>query len=315
MSSIDFVLVPNHVVSVRGTVLNAMTGRPAKGSSVALQPSDPVSAVLGLNPFNAVADANGSFEIDNVIPDSYVVVANLEDQSRQYFARQNVYVGTTAVDNLSLVVSPGVSVPGRVIYVGQADARPLETSVWLRSGDDSFSPGRSAPLNADETFVAKNVPPGIYQVDVRPTCSTCYLKSTKIAGVDVLQDGLDLTAGAPRGSLDIVVSAAGGFVSGTVADNDDQPMAGAMVVLVPDPGQRKQIRLYKESTTDQYGGFKLQGIAPGDYKVFAWEGGQDVAYRDPEFLKAIDNLGAEVSVQESAGTAVRLKIISATNSQ
>lgn len=87
MSSIDFVLVPNHVVSVRGTVLNAMTGRPAKGSSVALQPSDPVSAVLGLNPFNAVADANGSFEIDNVIPDSYVVVANLEDQSRQYFAR------------------------------------------------------------------------------------------------------------------------------------------------------------------------------------------------------------------------------------
>jgi hypothetical protein len=87
MSSIDFVLVPNHVVSVRGTVLNATTWRPAKGSSVALQPSDPVSAVLGLNPFNAVADANGSFEIDNVIPDSYVVVANLEDQSRQYFAR------------------------------------------------------------------------------------------------------------------------------------------------------------------------------------------------------------------------------------
>jgi hypothetical protein len=141
------------------------------------------------------------------------------------------------------------------------------------------------------------------------------LKSANIAGVDVLQAGLDLTSGAPHGNLAIVVSAAAGYVDGTVTDSDDQPLAGAMVILVPEFSHRKESRLYKQTTTDQYGAFKLRGIAPGGYKLFAWDGTQDVAYQDSEFLKGIDGQGTEVHIDENAGAALKLKAISITNTR
>ena len=316
VSSIDFTLSPSPVVRVRGTVLNAATGKPAKGASVALQPSESGEAVLGLGSLNAATGADGSFEIADVTPGSYLAMATLNDQTTQYFARQSVYVASTGVTGLNLVLSPGSNIPGRVIYEGNADARPSETSVWLQSGDDPSAPGRTGPLNSDGTFVARNTSPGIYQVDVRPICANCYLKSAKIAGVDVLQGGLDLTAGAPRGSLAIVVTASAGTVDGTVTnEDDDQPVAGAMVVLVPDTSHRKEARLYKQTTTDQYGAFKLHGIAPGNYKVFAWSGGQDVAYQDTEFLNSMDGMGTDVHVEENTASSVKLKIMHAGNDQ
>jgi hypothetical protein len=313
--SIDFVLSPSRVVRVSGNVLNAITGKPAKGASVALLPSESATTELGLQTLTAAAGADGSFEIASVSPGSYLAVATIEDQSKQYFARQNVEVGPAGTENLSLVISPGASVPGRVTYEGKTDARPSETSVWLDSGDDSLSPGRTAPLNSDSTFVAKSVPSGIYQVDVRPTCTGCYLKSARMAGVDVLQDGLDLTSGAPRGDLVILVSAAAGSLDGAVTNGDDLPVAGALVVLVPELIHRNEARLYKETTTDQYGNFKLRAIAPGDYEVFAWDGVQDVTYRDAEFIKTIENVGTEVDVEENAGSTVKLRAISTANGQ
>jgi hypothetical protein len=315
ISSIDFVLRPSRVVRVRGSVLNGMTGKPAKGASVTLQPAETAAAQLGLDPLNGVAGADGSFEIASVPPGSYLAVATLEDQSRQYFARQNVDVGPAGLDALSLVISPGINVPGRVTYGDKADTPTSETSVILRSGEDFFTQGRTAPLNTDGTFVAKNVSAGMYQVDLRPTCGGCYLKSAKMAGVDVLQGGLDLTAGVPRGELVILVSASAGTVDGTVTNGDDLPVAGALVALVPEAGHRKEGRLYKESTTDQYGGFNLRGVTPGNYKVFAWDGAQDVTYRDPEFMKSLDGQGTEVHVEENAESAVKLKAIPAANAQ
>ncbi len=56
------------------------------------------------------------------------------------------------------------------------------------------------------------------------------------------------------------------------------------MVLVPDPPHRGEKRLFKSITTDQNGHFVLQGIPPGDYKVFAWENIEHGAYTIPEFL-------------------------------
>lgn len=315
ISSIDFELSPSRVVRVRGSVLNGMTGKPAKGASVALQPSETAMAALGLDPVNATAGVDGSFEIGSVTAGAYLAVASMEDASKQYFARQLVDVGPAGAENLRLIISPGVNFPGRVSYEGKADARPSETSVILRSGDDFFTQGRTAPLNADGTFVARNVPTGNYRVDVRPTCAGCYLKSARMAGVDVLQEGLDLSAGAPRGEMVILVSAAAGSLNGTVTNGDDLPLAGALVALVPEPSHSKEGHLYKESTTDQYGSFNLRGIAPGNYKVFAWDGVQEVTYRDSEFMKRVDGQGTEVRIEENTGGVAKLKAISALNAQ
>ena len=42
------------------------------------------------------------------------------------------------------------------------------------------------------------------------------------------------------------------------------------MILIP-KDDRYRIELFKEATTDAGGHFKLRGITPGDYELFAWE--------------------------------------------
>jgi len=84
-----------------------------------------------------------------------------------------------------------------------------------------------------------------------------------------------------------------------------------MVVLVPDEPRRAQTRLYKDATTDQYGRFTIVGIAPGGYKLFAWEDVEDGAYEDPDYLKAFEDLGEPRTIRERSRESAQLKLIPA----
>ena len=82
---------------------------------------------------------------------------------------------------------------------------------------------------------------------------------------------------------------------------DEQPATAATVALVPDEPRRAQTRLYKGITTDQYGRFTIKGIAPGGYKLFAWEVVEEGAYQDPDFLKPFEVLGTPFILQDFWG--------------
>ena len=99
------------------------------------------------------------------------------------------------------------------------------------------------------------------------------------------------------GALEIVLSPNGGQVDGVVLDDKQQPAAGAKVALAPDEARRGRTDLYKTAVTDQYGRFTMRGIAPGDYKLFAWAELEPGAAQDPEFLKPYEKAGEAVSVQ------------------
>jgi hypothetical protein len=63
------------------------------------------------------------------------------------------------------------------------------------------------------------------------------------------------------------------------------------------------------STTDQNGRFLLQGLAPGAYKVFAWEKIEPGACTSPEFLQAYEKLGESVNVTEGCRNSVQVDLI------
>src|SRR5712692_2940455 len=104
-----------------------------------------------------------------------------------------------------------------------------------------------------------------------------YAKAARWSDKDVLETGLDLTGGV-AGALEVVFSSDGGQVEGVVLNVAEQPATAATVALVPDGPRRAQTRLYKGITTDQYGRFTIKGIAPGGYKLFAWEDVEEGAY-------------------------------------
>src|SRR5690242_11886671 len=82
----------------------------------------------------------------------------------------------------------------------------------------------------------------------------------------------------------------------------DQP------TLSLDPGQRLRD---VTAMTDRYGNFSIKGIAPGGYKLFAFEEIEIGAYQDPGFLKRLENLGEAVSIREGSRENARIKMIPA----
>jgi hypothetical protein len=118
----------------------------------------------------------------------------------------------------------------------------------------------------------------------------------------VVQRGQD----AP--TLDIVLSTKVSQVEGVVTDAKLQPAPGIQAVLVPDTN-RDRIDLYKVAVSDQNGKFTLRGIAPGDYKVFAWEDLEPNAYFDPDLLRRSEAAGKPVRISESSKQSVNVQVI------
>jgi hypothetical protein len=59
----------------------------------------------------------------------------------------------------------------------------------------------------------------------------------------------------------------------------------------------------------------MKGIAPGEYKVFAWENVEFDAYKDPDFLRRYEDAGKPVTVAEGGKLAVQLQLIPGDKTQ
>jgi hypothetical protein len=82
----------------------------------------------------------------------------------------------------------------------------------------------------------------------------------------------------------VILGADAGHIEGVVKSDRSEPVDGATITLVP-TGSRRTRSFYKTGNTNAAGQFAISGIAPGSYKIFAWEK-VDVAavMYDPEFL-------------------------------
>ena len=61
--------------------------------------------------------------------------------------------------------------------------------------------------------------------------------------------------------------------------------------------------------SDQSGHFIIRGIAPGDYKLFAWEDIENNAYFDPDFMRRSESSGKPVRVTESSKQFLNMQIL------
>jgi hypothetical protein len=67
--------------------------------------------------------------------------------------------------------------------------------------------------------------------------------------------------------------------------------------------------LFHEASTDKDGRFAFRGIAPGEYKLLAWNELEGEAYRDPDFLRGYEGRGQKIVVRENQTIQARLVLI------
>ena len=109
--------------------------------------------------------------------------------------------------------------------------------------------------------------------------------------------------------LELVLSIGAGRLHGTVESSAGAPPPRADVVLVPQFSRRQNAMFFDRTVTDAKGEFNFDGIAPGEYKVFAFDQLSDSAERNAQFLAQYETLSTTVNISPSAVGEVRVRLL------
>jgi hypothetical protein len=303
---IDFRIARTRTVSVRGRVVNA--GPLSRELVLGLM--KPQGGMSSLQKSVAQVHEDGSFEFRGVAPGSYLLKAVAGYEGSVFAAQQSLDVGASDVEKVEIVLSAAAEVIGQIQLQGEGKARTWEQfTPYLIPLEDPLTIGDSGEVSSrnDGSFRIRNLIPGEYRVSFHDLPDNFFVKSVREGTVDVLDKGLSLSG--KSGKLDVVVSADGARVEGSILDEQKKGVSGATVVLVPDVKMRGRSDLFKTATTDQYGAFRLRGVTPGEYKLFAWDDVEPDSYLDPAFLAGFEAKGRAISVVEKDQATVELAVI------
>ncbi len=312
---VDFNLQPVHTVTVSGRVFNVVTGQPGAHTNLFLMPHRRFEAGLfSLQMQTYVQDPQGTFKLENVVAGSYYLIGFAEIEGKRYVSRLPLEVGDADITGITLTISPGITLKGRITGLSKNDVSGV--GIYLGARDQQmFFANTSTNPRPDGTFEIPNLSDGSFRVNVWQLPEDACVKDIRLGEQNVLLSGIEVTGGQNPGNLEIVVSPNGGRVDGTVL-KDDKTFSGATVVLIPgEAALRKEDSLVKQTTTDQNGNFTLRGIRPGSYKIFAWEKIEPGAYQDPGFMEQYEDQGKTIEVKESSQATVQLPVISSGPSE
>jgi hypothetical protein len=61
--------------------------------------------------------------------------------------------------------------------------------------------------------------------------------------------------------------------------------------------------------TDASGQVRMRGIAPGDYRIFAWEDIEKGAWQDPTFVRNHESSGKAIHINEGEKASTEISVI------
>lgn len=219
------------------------------------------------------------------------------------------------IQNVSILMLPGFKLPGQVVMVRPGNsARPSfpRLGEFIRDPEVAGIPYGYTTFNpsaaGDGTFTVDGIAPGDFRLTLEQLPPDGYIKSMRMGNVDVLNGGLRVS-GPPDAALEIVIGANAGRVEGSVVNPRNEPLSNRTVVLVPDAPLRQRGDLYRVVSTNDAGVFRIQGITPGDYKLFAWENVEKGAWQDPDFIQLYESAGRRIRINEGSNENLHLPVI------
>jgi hypothetical protein len=299
LNGIDFRVHKAPAFHIRGKAVNGRTGEPLRNAQILIQTRG--SVFFG----NVRPQQDGTFDARGVVSGSYTLICQTED----LYSRQVIDVGDHDVDDVQLMVSPPFEISGTVRLEG--DPPPSEHRGQMRVNlVEMMGGGAAAVVNADGTFSLK-VTHGLY--DIYASCDAgAYVKSIRFGDQDVTSGKIDLTQQS-SGALNIVCGTDVGQIQGSVQNENGEPAAQAMISVVPEGEHQGRQDLFFQLMSGENGKFEYRDLAPGDYKVFAWESMDQEMMRSAEFQKAFESRGAAVSISPGGNASVQVKMIPAVD--
>jgi len=309
---VDFTLRPAPVFTIAGTI----TGyTPGTGINLRFVSSsgDEISSAVRFN------QETGSFQARVASAGPCIVKARAEgpDGHPLYAERTLTLSGDLAGVHLALI--PALSIP-IVVQMEATKAQPegerspstsdsnrrkfIPLSIRLHPLERSRSEVGSSMEGDKEnpSLIIRNLEEGKYRIEATSSDSSWYVKSITYGSADLLREDLVVAPGE-LSPLEVVLGDDGATLTGTV--DSDEVQDSAMVLLIPESAPQNPKMVYLRAP----GEFHVSGLAPGGYKVLAFDRLDGLEYTNPDVLRGYSAKAAQISLQANEEASVKVDLI------
>ncbi len=227
-------------------------------------------------PAQTLRSGDGTLDIGGIAPGRYELT--LESFGKTPESRTQLLDVSGDADVNGAAASSAGGVSGTVVLSGMFS---FPENAYVRLHEISSGEIEAARINPKGDFqISGLVKPGHYTVEVF-NIEGAVVQRVTAQGATSSGTTVNLAGGAVQ--LTVNLSTKLVDVNGVVLRND-KPVAGAMVVLIPD-GAGDNAALYRRDQSDSDGTFTLLDVLPGKYSVLALQNGWDLEWLNPGVLR------------------------------
>jgi hypothetical protein len=275
----------------------------------------PNAVITGARGAAALNPTEFPFEIRGVPQGSYDLYPLFNNGAGIYTGRVAIEVGTENITNVKTSIQPGVELKFHVSTIGtpppppkQPNFQPTQQVIQMQIRPADNVPGpltsgliRFVSPDVNGVITIAGVPEARFFVPaILGLPADEYISEMRQGSRSIMDDTIINVGKEAPDPVEIVISRSGGTIAGTLEDAQHKPLPGVRVFLIPEQPRRKNLLLYKNANSTTNGVFNFQGVAPGAYKMFAWDNLPQGAEQNEEFISQYDGLGTRVVV--STGT-------------
>ncbi|MBM3757693.1 MAG: hypothetical protein FJW38_27400 [Acidobacteria bacterium] len=286
---VEVALRPSRAHSVSGVV--TQDGSPAANVNVNMMPIGEDSSDAPIPGF--VRDKEGTFRFVSVVAGRYALTAT----SPAVVGRIVIELNEN-IESVKLPVGPAPQVSGRIRLEGEGGLDLSKALFSLGSDDGLLS--RGARAEADGKFKLEALMPGAYTPYLQGG-GDAYLKEVRVAGNPV--NGSEINIAGDM-ELEVIASLNGATLEGVVTNRDGGRLSLPVVVVVPDEQLRFRLSRFHYVNTDSEGRYQMKGVAPGKYRVYAFEEIEQGAWHDADLMKQAKGETVELAERETKSLAL-----------
>lgn len=306
-NDIRFTVPTERNLAITGKVISA-DARPAlKDAEVSCERVDAAGYTFGPVGDNVPLESDHSFKCSSLGPGDYRLKVKTTDAGVEH---ELGFASVRVVDsnvNADIEIGRAAEVRGSVEM--PTGFSPAGIRITLETFWSGFHLLHQAPgIDAGGRFVITNIPPGEFTFTVSDAHGeeSVYVKKAVCGGRDYGSRELTLTVDTVLG-CDVTLANDTGTIQGKVTDGE-KPARGRVVALIPESKELRRIPRYTlTARTNDSGQYKIAGIIPGEYLLFAIQPSADDSYFDIDFPESHAGIAEHIKVDPSTTQAVNLK--------
>ena len=319
LTGLDFVISPEPSYHIHGRILGVPDFTPPapppdnpppmiarqRGNQVEVSIS-PVGESAPRSTHGASASGpDYQFDFGDLIGGMYRIDARVHDGEKVLAASQLIDSRAAPAD-LALPLEPALDISGTLRVEGQLDpTRNLQIGLARFGRNENIF----ARPDAAGRFTLKQVPPGEWTLNVNNLPPGAFLKSGAFGDRDVRFTRFSVESGT-KATLNIAVSTRSSKLDGQIDPGALDPKR-AGIVLAPAGAFHDLARFYYGGVADDEGNFHLENLAPGKYRIFALEKTAPAAFRNPDAVDRLTEVGDDIELTEGATAQAHPKLIPA----